>query len=68
MSDLSWVEVEHAINKQGSFLVRDDLILCNSDKLVQNAESIRIWLCSYIDTCKEKAVTNALSWLKAELG
>lgn len=67
MSHLSWVDVEHVISKQGSFLVKNDLILCFADKLVQDAKTIGIWLCSYIDTCKEETVINALNWLKSEL-
>ena len=67
MSHLSWVEVEHEVSKLGSFFVRDDLILCNSDKLVYDSKKIGIWLCSHIDTCNENTVTNALNWLKSEL-
>ncbi len=67
MSHLSWVQVEHEVSKQGTFLVKGNLILCNSDKLVQNAKTIRLWLCTYIDTLDKKTIANALRWLKFQL-
>lgn len=67
LSNLTWIEVEHLISKQGSFLVKDDLILCNSDKLVQDSRKLATWLCSYIDTCKKNSVMQALKWLNAQL-
>jgi len=67
LSHMDWVDIEYLISKQGSFLVRDNLILCNSDKLVQNAKKLSIWLSTYIDTCDDENIENALNWLNREL-
>ncbi|MEK7587037.1 MAG: hypothetical protein AAB453_04170 [Patescibacteria group bacterium] len=67
MSHLTWGVVEHEISKLGSFLAKDDLILCNPDKLIQDAKTIGTWLCSYIDSRNEETATNTLKWLKSEL-